>query len=295
MIHELVRITGHCNNNCIYCYLNKEDFGNVLQSPEDVRNDIISKKENGLDRLIFTGGEPTLNRRLPEYMEFARDQGFSELVMQTNARVCQYDRLAKKYAEAGLNEVLVNFPTADRGLFERLTGTEGSYDQTIKGMENLQTHSVHLVINIVVTSLNHEGLKDTVGFLIGRFSQSVSFLFSSLSIHGNAWKNTWIVPRISQLTPNLVEAMSLCVEKGCHFILPDLCGLPLCQLAGYEQFSALLDEQSCSVRQSDSELSREMIKPESCRDCRWDNCCLGVRRRYAKLYGTDELKPVTHS
>lgn len=33
-------------------------------------------------------------------------------------------------------------------------------------------------------------------------------------------------------------------------------------------------------------------KDESCKKCRYDNICFGLRENYAKLFGFGELKPV---
>jgi len=292
MIDDLVRITVSCNNNCLFCYVNKQDRNSVLRTPEQVKEAITEIRRQGKGRIRFTGGEPTLHKRLPEYIQFARKAGFREVQVQTNARLCCYKELVGDLRKAGLTSALVNFSSHDEDIFDRLTAVEGSYRQTCEGVENLLEQGIAVPMNLVITTLNFQGLTETARFLHRRFEGKFSITFSSLSIHGNASRNPWLVPKIGDVQPSLTEAMRYCLEEGIGFTIPDLCGLPPCCLQGFEEFSDWLDESQIAARQDTSELSGEMIKAPGCSKCKWNDRCLGVRKKYAELHGTEELHPV---
>ncbi|MBR4343966.1 MAG: anaerobic ribonucleoside-triphosphate reductase activating protein [Lachnospiraceae bacterium] len=69
--------TGHCNYRCPFCH----NAGLVLNPdsepviPEEKVFDLLEKRKGKLEGVAITGGEPTLNRDLPDFCRRVKDTG----------------------------------------------------------------------------------------------------------------------------------------------------------------------------------------------------------------------------
>jgi uncharacterized radical SAM superfamily Fe-S cluster-containing enzyme len=82
----VVPITSGCNLDCPICYtINKNDHAHHM-TREEMRMilDHLLEDHDELDIINFTGGEPTLNPYLPEFLEMCRDAGINRLTISTN-------------------------------------------------------------------------------------------------------------------------------------------------------------------------------------------------------------------
>jgi len=87
--------------------------------------------------------------------------------------------------------------------------------------------------------------------------------------------------------PSLVAGLARARALGLHVGgFDSMCGLPLCLVPAEErsQFSTVEVEPGAG--------DGEFVKAESCARCAEGQRCFGVRRGYAELYGTDELRPI---
>jgi molybdenum cofactor biosynthesis enzyme MoaA len=89
-IYVRASVASTCNLNCIYCP--KEDGMENRVPPrlkgkaltrEEYQNNLIHLARNGIQGISFTGGEPTLNKQLPEFIEFSR-KIFNRVELTTN-------------------------------------------------------------------------------------------------------------------------------------------------------------------------------------------------------------------
>lgn len=73
-----VFLTG-CNLRCPFCHnaaLVLPEEAEPEEIPEEVLLDFLKKRKGKLDGVCITGGEPTMQRDLPELMQWIRDLGF---------------------------------------------------------------------------------------------------------------------------------------------------------------------------------------------------------------------------
>ena len=76
-----ISLSDHCNLNCIYCF-NKEQRMARLNSANyktlslcEICNAILQFKDLGGNRVVLTGGEPTLNENFEKICKFIHEQG----------------------------------------------------------------------------------------------------------------------------------------------------------------------------------------------------------------------------
>ena len=77
-----IEVTKRCNLNCKHCYVG----GNQAVDLDDelIKKTIIQANDMKVNRLVLTGGEPLLHKRIFEFATFARDIGFPDVALLTN-------------------------------------------------------------------------------------------------------------------------------------------------------------------------------------------------------------------
>ena len=69
-----VRLTFDCNDKCIFC-LDSDVHDGRMRSPEEIKEQILDGRRKGAERLILSGGEPTIHPRLPKFCSRWRASG----------------------------------------------------------------------------------------------------------------------------------------------------------------------------------------------------------------------------
>ena len=176
----LVFVIEHkCNSKCGICFIegtNEElvDLRRVSLPFFKKTLDLIP--EGMYSGIIFSGGEVTLNEQLPEFASFAREKGFQNIMIQTNARALSDFRKAKQLKSAGINQYFVSFHSADNDISDRITGRAGAHSQTVKGLENLNEFGLTVFTNTVMSSLNYMVLPE-IGEFLQKFSNIAGMHF----------------------------------------------------------------------------------------------------------------------
>lgn len=88
-----LEITRKCNLNCKHCYVGGHQ--NTVMEPSKVYDLINQGNEMGVNRLVFTGGEPLLDEHLFDYAEHARKIGYPETVLLTNGILVSKENVEK--------------------------------------------------------------------------------------------------------------------------------------------------------------------------------------------------------
>lgn len=279
----IVRVNFRCNQSCTFCFVSTH-----LPDPDDadVRGaiDAIAAQRGSL---ALSGGEPTLNRRLVEYVRYAKEAGVSEVELQTNATRLGKDNLAGKLAEAGVDRAFVSLHGTNAETSDQVTEAPGTFEATVLGIDALAATSIDLRLNFVLCQLNYGQFPDFVRMVAARWPQAavnVSFVAPSTDL---VPRTRALIPRYEDVLPlvadgmRLGEAMGLTVDG-----FESMCGLPLCLVPGdLRRFVPLAD----AVPGLSSE---EFVKPAECASCVLQTRCFGLRRGYAELYGAEALRPV---
>src|SRR5437879_2287861 len=74
-VHFLwLELTNLCNLQCVHCYAESSPFraNDDLLTADDYKNVLATAAQLGCKQVQFIGGEPTLNRHLPEFIKRAR-------------------------------------------------------------------------------------------------------------------------------------------------------------------------------------------------------------------------------
>lgn len=168
-VHEKrhwVRLTRACNNRCLFCLDSGAQNGRVVPE-EAVRERILEGRRAGADRLILSGGEPTIH---PGYLDFIRlgtDAGYSWIQTVTNGRMFRYARFAETAVRHGLREATFSMHGHTPDLHDRLVGHEGAFAQALAGLRRVMDLGVVVSVDVVLNRLNLPFLREILGFYTG--------------------------------------------------------------------------------------------------------------------------------
>lgn len=279
----IVRVNFRCNQSCTFCFVSTH-----LPDPEDadVRAaiDTIAAERGSL---ALSGGEPTLNRRLLEYVRYAKQGGVAEVELQTNATRVANDDLAAELADAGVDRAFVSLHGIDAATSDQVTEAPGTFERTLAGIDALAATSIELRLNFVLCQLNYRQFPGFIRMVATRWPRAavnVSFVAPSTDL---VPRTRALIPRYEDVLPLVGEGMKLGEAAGLTVDgFESMCGLPLCLVPGDLQRFVPLADAFPGLS------TEEFVKPAGCASCVLQTRCFGLRRGYAKLYGTEALHPV---
>jgi MoaA/NifB/PqqE/SkfB family radical SAM enzyme len=113
--------------------------------------------------LVMTGSEVTLRRDLPELARAARASGFDHVRIQTHGMRLADETYCRELVDAGIDEYFVSVTAADAPTHDAITGVPGSFERTLRGLENLEAFAgVVTLSNTVVTQRSYRQLPQVV-------------------------------------------------------------------------------------------------------------------------------------
>ena len=302
-----IKLGYSCNNECIHCVIS--DFKDKIAreglpediSEQDYKQELLDSRKRA-ERVVFTGGEPTIRKELPELVAFARDIGFA-VTMQTNGR-----RLADpRFTSALCSITPIDFCIALHGpnaeIHDRITQKEGSFYETVQGIRNvieLGKNSGKLSGKIVISKVNAPYLVETVRLMLSLGFSSINLTFPHAC--GNARKFFLeVIPRYTEIKEQVLNAIEVCIL---HKVSVDTETIPLCFLPNVERLAIELhipQDEYTELKQYGSDekiLDWNKVRLEikqkfpQCKECRFDKVCEGPWIEYPQFYGGDEFIPV---
>jgi radical SAM protein with 4Fe4S-binding SPASM domain len=216
-----LNVTNRCNLLCKHCVFNSGAPNDNELSLKEIRTIIDDAKEQGLEDLHITGGEPLLRKDLTDIITYAGSRGL-KLRLISNGTLLTNTKLAE-LKQAGLRELMISLD----GLEEQhdiIRGCRGSFQKTVSAVTQAVQMGFNVRVNAVAFAFNLEDLLELASFLnelnVSTFSV---FLFSPTG-RGSAlesWlveREDWLVfcDRLASLTRGM--NMKVIVEKGYHLL-----------------------------------------------------------------------------
>ncbi len=156
-------LTFRCQNNCVHCYA-----GGPHETPEldtEQWKQVIDRLHQiGVFILTFTGGEPTLREDLTELLLYAQNKGIVTGLI-TNGRRLKDKTYVRKLEKAGLDFVQVTLESHKPAIHDLMTGTEGSWKETVAGIKNAIISEIYVTTNTTLSKHNASTFLDTIDFL----------------------------------------------------------------------------------------------------------------------------------
>jgi radical SAM protein with 4Fe4S-binding SPASM domain len=161
-------LTYRCNNDCAHCYnarprnypeLNTDEWKHILDRLWELR----------IPHVVFTGGEPTLRKDLPDLIRHAEQNG-QITGLNTNARQLSDDGYLDSLVSAGLDHVQVTLESHDPGIHNAMVGSLShpsahAWEQTVTGIQKALKTRLFMMTNTTMLRQNSPSLDQTLDFL----------------------------------------------------------------------------------------------------------------------------------
>jgi MoaA/NifB/PqqE/SkfB family radical SAM enzyme len=280
---SIIRVNFHCNQACRFCFVS-------THLPPATHEAIVAAiEEIGRERGVLTlsGGEPTLNPRLEEYVRLGKRLGAREIELQTNATRLADGGAAAALVDAGVDTFFVSLHASTAAISDAITEAPGTFDKTVPGVDAIAKTRATLRLNYVFCERNQADFPDYVRLVAARWPTAMvnlSFVAASTDV---VPRDRSLIPRYSELLPHVAEGVRLAHAAGLRLTgYESMCSAPLCQIP--DDLSTYLD-----LAEIGPDVDRgDFLKVDACTHCAYDKSCYGVRPTYVELYGTSEFRPI---
>jgi pyruvate-formate lyase-activating enzyme len=285
---EVIRLLEPCNAACAFCACIGV-MPDYSTSMDEVAERLERAVARGRTRVVYTGGEPTLLKHLPELVRLAKDRGMQWVNLQTNGiRLADPERV-RALAEAGLDSVLISIHSHRPEVHDAVMKVPGALKDALTGLVHCIKAGIQVNLNCVVHRDNLHDVPAYLAFFHQHFVRKVradrghfTITLSFVSPIGWTLENLDLIPRISEAAPVLAKALRLAEHLDLDVHVPGLCGLPACTLPGFEDH---LDE----LRSDTPPQIPARTYVAACETCTWRPRCSGYWRVYLDRFGDGEL------
>ncbi|AKB29400.1 radical SAM domain protein [Methanosarcina siciliae T4/M] len=206
-------MTRRCNLKCVHCYAQAKDmeFKNEL-STEEGKALIDDLAAFGSPVMLFSGGEPTMRKDLPELAAYAREKGM-RAVISTNGTLIDKD-LAKKLKAVGLSYVGVSLDGV-RETNDKFRGMKGAFDAALRGLHNCQEEGIKVGLRFTVNKQNVRDIPAIFDLLEEENIPRVCFYHLVYAGRGSTMVDEDLSPEESRKAVDLImERTKALHEKG---------------------------------------------------------------------------------
>lgn len=295
-LRAILKLGYVCNNRCSFCHAS-EHLDKVPLTTEAIRHRVRAVRRQGVEELLFSGGEATLRDDLPRLAREAQRQGMT-VGLITNGRRLAYAPLVTRLVSLGLRYAYVSCHGAHAATHDRTVGVPGAHAQALAGIRNLLAHpEIELTVNVVVVT-------DTLPHLLGvpealAGERPYQLKYSWVEPKGRADEGfDQVVPRLAQAAPRVIEAMDAAAPRlppGSPPPAHD--GFPWCVMGEHAE---RVDDLATHHIRYMAEVFEEHLHPcdagqrvhaPPCQGCRLAERCPGLYAGYRARVGDGELTP----
>ena len=158
--HLILEVTAHCNFRCPYCYCVWHEFPELADrelTTEEWTQILDECADNGVNDLLFTGGEALLRPDILELIRHARQRmPDAKLTLYTNASRLTEELILK------LKELRTEISTSVQGLvtYAKMTGTRRTYARILRLLARAKELDWPMSVGITITSANRREAAD---------------------------------------------------------------------------------------------------------------------------------------
>lgn len=284
----VLRPTVNCNQDCPFCSAN-ESSKNVWPDPIAMRKQIARAARRGIQRISFSGGEPTLSKHLPSFVRVASRCGIKRVELVTNGALLWRKSRVDELVDAGVTDAFVSLHAHSELLSRTMTQKVGDFDKTVQAIHHLLDRDVDVVVNHVIGARNYRYLENYVEFVRDEFGEHrVDVSFAFMTPQFKALMNMHLVPRLSEVGPYLKRAMYRGLEIGVDCHVGSRQGIPPCILGEFAAWSDILDMSAAAISEDQPQKQRSDV----CDSCKYTRQCTGLWKPYVAIHGLGELHPI---
>ncbi|HJH28758.1 MAG TPA: 12,18-didecarboxysiroheme deacetylase [Methanosarcinaceae archaeon] len=141
-----------CNLRCVHCYAQSKDVEYEDELTTEQGKELIDDlAEFGSPVILFSGGEPTMRKDLPELAEYAKFKGM-RAVISTNGTLID-EKMAKVLKKIGLSYVGISLDGV-RETNDKFRGVPGAFDAAMRGLRNCMKEDIKVGLRFTINKKN---------------------------------------------------------------------------------------------------------------------------------------------
>jgi len=145
-------VTSACNLKCVHCYASAGKAQKELTTSQGL--ELISQfRDYGVPVVLFSGGEPTMRRDLPELID-AVVKSEIRAVISSNGTLITSD-MAKRLSDLGLSYIGVSLDGM-KEINDRFRGVDGAFDDAMRGIYNAMHAGIKVGLRFTMNRRNVE-------------------------------------------------------------------------------------------------------------------------------------------
>jgi MoaA/NifB/PqqE/SkfB family radical SAM enzyme len=273
-----VRLSYDCNNHCTFC-LDSNAHDGTMRANMDIKVQIVEGRKKGAERLILSGGEPTMHPNFLDFVKLGKRAGYPKVQTVTNGRMFKYPAFLDTAADNGLDEITFSLHGHNAKLHDALVGTPGAFVEETAGLKAALASGRFIInIDIVINKMNIKHLPEMLETFIGW--GVLEFDLLHVIPFGNAWTEArhHLFYDLEENLPYLQKAFAYARRPDIHIWLNRF---PPQYTEGFEDLIQdpykLNDEVRGRREEYDKYLSLgkklDCRQPERCHYCYLQNLC----------------------
>lgn len=264
---NLIFVTERCNSNCIMCPSPSLSRRKGFHTPLEVLLAQVDHIPSDTAHLTITGGEPFLIGQgiFSVFSKLRNHCEGTEFLILTNGRALALKNYQEKLLQTVPHNSMFGIPlhASTASLHDMITQAEGSFQQTVAGIDFLLQNGLCVELRIVVSRLNISDLPDLAAMIAERFQTVAHVSIMAMEMTGSAHENrkeVWVPYRAA--FQSVSTAVDVLIAAGINVMLFNY---PL-----------------CTVEPKYWPLCRKSISPEKvrfsevCDNCKMRRSCGGV-------------------
>lgn len=284
----LIRL--ECRNNCLFC--NQTPFKvlqrilpryiNLKKEEREILKDAITLKKRGIKKVKISGQDPIQYKKLPELITWLKKNGFLYVEVTTHGRDLCNKELVTKLEKAGLDGIRIPVYGSTPVIHDGITRAKGSFNETLKGLDNLKENAPHIKI-ILSTLILKQNFRDLFNIikLISKYSEDI---FICLPYLKKGIYHERFAPNLLKIREELKRILRLKEENRMNIFFSDI---PYCIFGVYKDYilnnvdlslgreNRLYPVRYCVRREKNVLEYRVKKKLRKCDNCNYNEECSG--------------------
>lgn len=163
--HVILELTSECNLHCRHCYnwwkqesREKQHFNSYRKAFKLLQ---YLFRNTTVERIVFSGGEPTLSERFIELVLHAKiHQKKVTVITNGNGSSETYHQLAS----LGTDLLEFSIHSSHPEIHDQITGIPGSWEKAVRHLRQMMQSGLSVVPVIVITKYNYQTIPETVAY-----------------------------------------------------------------------------------------------------------------------------------
>ncbi|MEW6584629.1 MAG: radical SAM protein [Nitrospirota bacterium] len=267
--YKEIFLGGPCNNSCLHC---SPEHKNSPQT--DLASIITAVNQKEEDNIALFGGEPAMRSDILTIIQAAVADGYRRIKLITNGRAFSDVRYLHRVLNEGCSLFEIKLWGPNPSVHDYLTQAQGSFWETIQGLENLTglSQEKFVCVRIPVCKENFSSLENTL-------STALTFGINRIILS----MQDYSLP-LRSVMPHIANAINISIFNRVWIMTE---GIPFCIMQGIEQHVGELLSGLTGIYE------RTFQHHKHCVGCVFKDFCPGTEERYLSQFGDREFASVT--